>query len=208
MILEKITNAIRGNDDFISEINEGDHVYRARSFFQEKKYCARNLAHPVGEDLKSSTRMSPLGIPAFYASTEKRTAIAEIKKGGNQCIVGQWVLGKDIKVIDFTKSKSEEIDFFDIKNQKRIDEISFFKEFSSKISNTIEKDGREHIEYIPTQALSEFIKISFEDICGIIYKSNNGIGENVCLFPERVNFCDDFSRGEKTECKLISHEII
>ena len=207
VILDRIIECLRENE-CISEIKEGDYIFRARSFFEAKEYNAKNLGYPT-EAYRYSTRMSPLGIPAFYASTEQDVAVNEVRQSVGQpakkFIVGCWVFNKDINVVDFTKIPKREIDFFDLKLQKKKDEADFLKEFSKTVSEPIRKDKQEHIEYIPTQALSEFIKMSFKDIYGIAYSSNTNTSnsKNLCLFPERITFVDEFSHSEDiTECML------
>jgi hypothetical protein len=37
--------------------------------------------------------------------------------------------------------------------------LKFLHDFSREISSPVEKDGREHIEYVPTQILTEFIRV-------------------------------------------------
>ena len=209
-ILKKIIIAVQNNSDYIvSTMQQGQGIFRARSFFRSNQYNAKNLGPPSAGSLLP-TRMSPMGIPSFYAAKEKNVAIQEIKKNATEFIIGEWEFNKDINIIDFTKQSTCEIDFFDIELQKKRDELLFFDKFSNDISKSIDKDERSHIDYIPTQILSEFIKISFKDINGIAYRSQKlKHGTNLCMFTDRIKFCDDFSNDKnKTECRLKKHEIL
>ena len=102
------------------------------------------------------------------------------------------------------------LDFFDIKDQVKIEDMNFVKKFSNEISKPIKKNGGENLDYISTQALSEFIKLNFKDIVGIIYPSSRRVGgENLCLYPDRVRFCNEFAGDSLSpECRLLRHEIV
>lgn len=62
---------------------------------------------------------------------------------------------------------------FDKKNRYARDVIRFLNKFSVKVSSPIERDGREHTEYVPTQMLSEYFRHIFKykkhSIDGILY---------------------------------------
>lgn len=200
-ILSKIVEAIREHTFLHLELDEENTLYRARSHFQAGSYDAQNLGHPpIGK--ASATRMTPapVGIPAFYASLDPHLAVKEIKTTATKFIVGRWKLTRPIRVVNLSGVIGNEApDFFDYdkKNERNI--ILFLKKFSSEVSKPVEKDGREHIDYVPTQALSEFIKTYLDDIYGIAYvsdmrsqKADVTIKEalNVALFVEKFKFVD------------------
>ena len=56
--------------------------------------------------------------------------------------------------------------------------MEFLHDFSKEVSRPIERDDRIHIEYLPTQAFTEYIRYRFQD--------NNGshLTKNTAL-----NFC-------------------
>jgi RES domain-containing protein len=66
----------------------------------------------------------------------------------------------------------------------------FIEDFVGSISSPAKKDGREHIDYVPSQVVSEFFAKAFrrasgEAIHGMVYPSAvKPGGRNVVLFPQ------------------------
>ena len=198
-ILLEIVEAIQEHAFLLLELNEENALYRARSQFKSKSYDARSLGHPpFGK--ASATRMTPVGIPAFYASLDPQLAVEEIKTTASKFIVGKWQLDRPIRVVNLSGAVDKEVpDFFDYERKDERNIVLFLPKFSAEVSKPVVKDGREHIEYVPTQALAEFIKTSLNDVHGIAYvsdvapkQSGTTIKEvlNVALFVEKFNFVD------------------
>jgi hypothetical protein len=67
---------------------------------------------------------------------------------------------------------------------------SFIESFSDSISQRVKKDGSEHIDYVPSQVVCEYLAQAFETelgitLGGLIYKSAvNPGGKNLVLFPQ------------------------
>ena len=65
----------------------------------------------------------------------------------------------------------------------------FLREFVKSITKPVEKDGREHIDYVPSQVVCEFLAQIFlsndgSTLDGIIYPSAaNPGGTNLLVFP-------------------------
>ena len=171
--------------------------YRARAFKKNEpkpEYNIKTFGPPKSEDIMNkSSRMSPAGIPLLYCSKEQKTAYKEILDSSKKCyyiLVCPFKPKKPIYIVDFTKIKHRKIpSYFDenVSLETR-DELIFLKDFSEEISKKIEKDGREHTEYVPTQIITEFLKdIKFKNhkIMGIGYKSAVTKGTSYALFFER-----------------------
>ena len=66
--------------------------------------------------------------------------------------------------------------------------MEFLHDFSKEVSRPIERDDRIHIEYLPTQAFTEYIRYRFKDdngapLDGIMFNSSIlNAGKNVVLF--------------------------
>lgn len=88
-----------------------------------------------------------------------------------------------ISVIDFSNIPDLPSQF-NIKALKHREKILFLQDFVKDLSRPVEKDGREHIDYVPTQIISEFFRYGFEPrIKGIKYQSiKNKGGLNVAFF--------------------------
>lgn len=208
LILKIIQDFIINNsDDFIKTIGRDEVIFRARSDFKEAKYNCDTLGYPK-IITRTATRMAASGIPVFYCSTNLKLAIQEIKSSAKKFIAGSWQSDKDLVIVNLTGLESLSIDFFGSRNKYSYQ--IFINEFCKEISKPVEKNKEEHVEYIPTQALAEWIKISFKDIHGIMYNSshNNSSEKNLCLFPERVSFCTSSNNNQQPNCNLISFKII
>ena len=175
-------------------IKENTVLYRARVFPKnsEQNLDKKNLGPPPSENIRTSSRMSPDGIPIFYLSLDKKTAIYETYfNNKNKLVVSRWKIIKSIKVIDLTKiSTLPCIDFFH-EEEKFIEShyaMIFLKSFSDDISKPIKKDDLKHLEYIPSQIVSEFIKF-YRKEKGMIYKSSkSNDGKNLALFFNAYNY--------------------
>ena len=66
--------------------------------------------------------------------------------------------------------------------------MEFLRDFSKEVSRPIDQDDRIHIEYLPTQAFTEYIRYRFKDhdgssLDGIMFNSSKpNAGKNVVLF--------------------------
>jgi hypothetical protein len=158
---------------------------------------------PPSFNRASSSRMSPVGIPVFYGSIERETAIKEIigkstEEKQNECekiiTVGKWKTLQEFRVLDFARLPSMP-SLFDDEMRKYRDTISFLESFSDEISQPMNNCFKE-IEYIPTQVFTEYIKYLYKDrenkgIDGILYKSTvRDDGVNCVLFLMNNDCCD------------------
>ena len=196
MFFNKFKNLI---DEFREEcltstLDENSLLYRARD--NNKGQIATNNCHTLGppppEKKTHPTRTSPVGIPFFYSSTDKYTAIEEIKTTSQKFIVGQWRLNQRCFFIDISKYDDSYIlpDYWSVKNLRKRDFIQLLSILNEDFSRKIEKDNKQHIEYLPTQIIAEYFKINYFDICGIIYRSSVSNKKNVAIFSERLQFSD------------------
>ena len=62
-----------------------------------------------------------------------------------------------------------------------------------EICKPVKRDDRTHVEYTPSQVISEYIRDQCEDVFGIIYPSrHNSKGKNIAFFPDRCKFPQNF----------------
>jgi hypothetical protein len=147
--------------------------------------------------------MSPAGIPMFYGSFDKKTPleeIARIERSKPALIsLATFELLDDIRVIDLTKVQPTP-SIFDSENRDLRFDLSFLNSFLTDFIKPIEKDGKEHIEYVPTQVVTEYFRYIFRDsnkenVHGVCYPSsrNNG-GKSIVLFIDQKNCTDTNSK--------------
>jgi len=161
---------------------------------EAKEVLLRCRQHKTGEKISELTeivspptkfaiypnRFSPSGIPMLYAAFDKETAFSETvdysNKKSNQMSFGEFKLNKKINVIDFSKLPPIP-SIFDVKKKKKYFLISFLHDLIKDMTKGISRDGKEHIEYVPTQIVTEYFRYVFNKnrkakIDGLIYPSS------------------------------------
>ncbi len=151
---------------------------------------AQELGAPPPASARAG-RMNPAGISYFYTALHEKTALKEVgAKNGTEVVISKWQTNQQMLVIDFTKLPPIPSPF-DEKNLRKREIILFLHGFLNDISLQIEKDGTEHIEYVPTQVICEFISQVFKtsagkQVDGILYSSSVDIGgQNLVIFPAK-----------------------
>jgi RES domain-containing protein len=133
-------------------------------------------------------RMNPAGIAYFYLAFDEKTALTETRaKAGDQVTTSAWSPSRELNVIDFSRLPKCPSVFSE--KRREHDMVQFLYSFVNEISKPVTHDGREHIEYVPTQVLSEFFAQVFQDgnknrVDGLIYPSAVAVGgKNLVVFP-------------------------
>jgi hypothetical protein len=142
-----------------------------------------------------SNRMSPAGIVMFYGSDDEKTAIAEIDDDPNLGIaVGTFRLTRKATVLDLTKLPPR-VPFF--KQEPETQEysydrygINFLHSFVASMAAKVEPGEREHVDYVPTQVVTEWFRRVFRNrksrLDGIYYPSTQRPGgTSIVLFANR-----------------------
>lgn len=132
-------------------------------------------------------RMNPAGISYFYGAENKTTCYQEIRGfKGKIIIYGQFETKKALKIIDLSKAPNIKIpSLFSPEYDHQLNWAKeFLVSFCAEVSKPINDDDVS-IEYIPTQILSEYIRMKGYD--GIRYASSLTNKYNYTLFcgPEK-----------------------
>jgi len=184
-------------------LSKDTFIYRVRIHNKNEKLTKTSeLAPPSANQAIYPNRMSPSGVPMFYGAFDIGTAINETYSGDKEQVatVAKFKLLKDITLVDLSKIPPY-LDFFedaDYSNQQ----IEFLNDFVMAISAPIDKDGREHIDYVPTQIITEHLryvhhkKNDYEKIYGLIYPSSKPKGKKSVVI-----FCENEHCVEKGEAK-------
>ncbi|GIN23395.1 hypothetical protein J1TS3_45290 [Siminovitchia fordii] len=179
---------------FVSKLT----IYRARvSNKGEYFYTAKEVGTPPKEYALTSNRMSPAGIPMFYGAIDEETALTEVgyKKGVNVVAsLGKFINTSNLILIDLT-SLPDAPSIFDEDNQKKRWIIKFFRSFLKDFVKPVEKDGAEHIDYVPTQIVTEYLRHLYrtsnkQQINGIVYNSSKNGRKAYVLFFENQDCTD------------------
>lgn len=172
----------------VATVRASAGLFRARVHPPDRVYStAVQLGPPPVESARFSNRMSPAGIPMFYAADDPDTALAETyDPNRTEPVVGTiatFQLSRDVKVLDLAKLPIVP-SLFDASRRGQRPFARFLKGFVDSLSEPIEKDGREHIHYVPTQIVTEYVRRCFQDesdapVAGIRYSSSRHAG-GVC----------------------------
>lgn len=203
-VIEQIREAINTHN-LISEFEIGQiEIHRARMHRYQLKQLKVDELGPPPERLAQANRLSPAGISMFYGAFEKETAIIEIvdmNKPDSFVTVGQFTNLKPIKLIDFTKLQW--ISLFDTENELKRKTYVLLYRFIMDLKAPISNDGSQHIDYIPTQIVTEYLKNSYttennEEIHGLIYPSSKRKNyKNVVLFFNKNQITDNKDETDK-----------
>ena len=170
----------------IRSIEKGAIYYRGRASSSMKKYhSVEDLGPPSEDKAIYSNRMSCAGIPLFYGALDRDTVIQEIYDPSKKPVLLSTVkfeTMRDINILDLTKLPQIP-SLFDEQWRGYRAVLIFLNAFLKDIAKPISKDGHEHIEYVPSQVLTEYFQHvhKFDDgegLDGIYYPSSrcaNGI---------------------------------
>lgn len=154
-------------------------LYRAR--FQEPGELlstAADLGPPREDGAIKSNRMSPPGIVMFYVSDNAETALREIAKCPGTFAIGEFRMRREAMILDLANVPRVPSIFESIPDTLEYDPrppAIFLNYFATELSKPIERDDRVHVEYIPTQVITEYFRTEFlhdgRRIDGIRYRS-------------------------------------
>lgn len=142
---------------------------------------------PPPRDLASNSRMSPAGVTMFYGADDVATVIAEIgaHAAKRYAVLGEFETVRDITLLNLTDLPATPSLYTEAGRTPKRYDLIFLRQFADDLAKPIVFDGREHIEYVPTQVITEYLRyISTHKVNGILYPSAQNGG--VCS----VLFCD------------------
>src|SRR5690606_13318881 len=104
----------------------------------------------------------PAGIPLFYGAFDEMTALRETldpsKSDQNKvATVAVFKLARPIVVCDFTHLPPMP-SLFDKAQRHRRPSLNFLRSFVCDVAKPIVKDGRVHVDYVPTQIVTEYFR--------------------------------------------------
>lgn len=174
----------------------GSRIFRARRQPPGKTYnTALNLGPPQVEHAIQTNRMSPPGIVMTYAADDPETALAETANKPGTFAIGEFVTGRDALILDLTNLPLAPSIFAELPDSLEYDPrptLNFLRSISRDISRPIERDDRVHIEYVPTQVVTEYlrtaVKIGNTPVDGLRYRSSRrNANTALVLFADQEN---------------------
>ncbi len=186
-ILTELGNLISENG-LCRTILKGTEVFRCRftrdgdivRLFEDITSAPANLA--------KQSRMSPAGISMFYGAFDYDTAMLESSPDGlptkKPHVAGRFTTITDLTILDLTN-----LPLPSFWMPSDWEGIGFLHSFSWEITKPIKRDDRIHIEYIPSQVFTEYLRYIYQPanngtIDGVMYKSslNGASSNNIALF--------------------------
>jgi hypothetical protein len=193
-ILKLVSNASL-EYGLIKTMPPGTLLYRARQQKHgEVLLTSYDYGPPPIEKATTSNRMSPAGIVMFYASEDRKTAVAEIDHDPHLGIsVGTFKVMRQAIILDLT-ALPDRLGFFERQSDSSsIDRytLDFLHEFVRSLAAKVERGQREHVDYVPTQVVTEYFRTVVHSkqgskIDGLRYPSaQREGGRSVVLFANR-----------------------
>ena len=150
--------------------------------------------------------MSPAGISMFYGATDLDTAVAEIGAHSSytHAVVGEFTPVRELRLLNLADLDNRpQPSLFNQSHHKAYFATRFLKEFVADLTKPIELDGREHIDYVPTQVFTEYLKTAHPGrLDGLMFPSAQAdSGSNVVIFcpPEQC-----VNKGSEAEYSRLS----
>lgn len=191
-ILERIASYC-DEHGLITMVPAGTLLYRVRPQRQGERWEKALELGPPPPESASQSRMSPAGVVMTYLAQDPATALAEIlpRKGSRRSLtyaMATFTSTRDIRVVNVAAELIVP-SFFDISRADTRDQVIFLKKFQRTVSQPVEDRERVDIDYIPTQVITEYFRVSpllrRNEVMGIAYASSQAPGTNLVLFGDR-----------------------
>ena len=135
--------------------------------------------------------MSPAGISMFYCSETLQTAKAEAlstlrDKNSSALTAATWSPSRPLLLLNLCDLRATPSFWFSYRSER--DRVLFLKDFTKSISQPVVHDGREHIDYVPSQIVTEYFRHVYrtddgKQLDGIIFPSARARkGKNLVIF--------------------------
>lgn len=167
------------------QLNKGSALIRGRMVHADVNpatFHAKELGSPPVERA-AANRMSPAGVSMFYGGDTPDVVVAEIGAHStyDHAIYGTFTTLTDLTLIDLSNLPPIP-DYFSVAPDRL--QIAFLHEFVADLVKPITLDGREHIDYVPTQIVTEYMRYFTEpEIHGLRFASSQYPGGyNTVLF--------------------------
>jgi hypothetical protein len=135
--------------------------------------------------------MNPAGIPIFYGALDPDTPLHEALQSNGRVTMGVFSPLRPLLVLDLAgERRLLHVGIFHNATRAKRGLANFMAAFIDDIARVSARDGREHIDYVPAQIVTEYFRRVFRiddrALDGIIYPSTrNEAGRNIALFVDR-----------------------
>ena len=169
--------------DLFRTLEAGTELFRARirEPGQPRLSTLAELGPPPIEYARFANRMSPAGVSMFYTAFDEDTALAETYvrcgSGPAEASIAVFRTTGDLNLLDLVNLPDVPSIFDDDAANLERASLSFLHAFNRDFTRPVEKDGREHVEYVPSQVVTEFVRYRLRGagdraVHGIRYRSS------------------------------------
>jgi hypothetical protein len=170
--------------ELVRSLPIGTIIFRMRARGRYEKPSNPTELGPPPVYSTVANRMSPGGVSLFYGALEENTArdetfksnhsMSRIRRKYDYGTLAGWRATGELRVLDLARIPDVQEAFG---KGWYGDEIPFLTAFRDSISRPVILDGREHVEYVPTQVISEYFRYVFvpqdgQLLDGILYPSS------------------------------------
>jgi hypothetical protein len=193
--LLKLVSKAAEEHDLVKTLPAGSLIYRARQQRRgEVLLSPYAFGPPPVECALRSNRMSPAGIVMFYGSEDRGTARAEIDDDPRLGIsIGTFRTTRPAAVLDFT-ALPRRLGFFESQSDSSsVDRyaLAFLHSFVKSLAAKVDQTEREHVDYVPTQVVTEYFRTTFRRRDGSVlegiryFSTQRELGKSLVLFADR-----------------------
>jgi hypothetical protein len=173
----------------------GRVFWRGRKVDSPGKLAQYGTAAALGSPPRSkasNSRMSPAGISMFYGSDDIDTVVAEIGHDARRyAIVGAFETTRDLTLLNLVDLPPVPSLYHQAGRGSRYYDLRFLHSFAVDLGKPVTLDGRERIEYVPTQVVTEYLRfIPDFAVDGILFRSAQNNGVNCVLFCDASGCVD------------------
>jgi hypothetical protein len=203
-ILEKLIDIVQTRG-VLTEVPAGRIFYRGRMVDEPESadFNAPALGSPPPTKA-SANRMSPAGISMFYGCDDIPTVVAEIGSHTTKrfAVVGAFETTRPLRMVNLAALPAIPSVFVP-EQRKNYYELKFLREFARDLSEPVVLDGREHIEYVPTQVVTEYMRwLPAVAIDGILFTSAQNGGTSCIMFCGPAGCADAGKETDETMLRL------
>jgi hypothetical protein len=189
-ILERVTT-LCWEHGLVRDLLAGTRLFRAREQPEGRRFRTSLSLGPPPPQVAPAGRMNAAGIPIFYGAFERQTALLETASRRGTFALGTFRTLRPLRLVDLTQLPPIPGIFNPSLAHER-DTIMFLHEFAKDITKPLVRDDRVHVEYVPSQVITEYIRFYFKPndqaIDGVRYKSaRNPKGSCIALFCTRAD---------------------
>ena len=182
--------------NLFDRLSPGARLLRARRESEESIFkTPGELGPPPADKAIQPNRMSPAGIPMFYGCDEEETALRETASSSGPFAIGTFETLREATILDLTALPSIPGLFAELPDSAEVSPrraIRFLHHIADEVSRPIERGDRVHVEYVPTQVVTEFVRTRLTQdgtkIDGIKFASSIHTGHaSYVLFADESN---------------------